>query len=198
MCCPVSHKIARRKMQPLTPPVPTSVSNESVCQAPRSLGAAREVRRNSAMRQARTCYDHLAGVAGVQLLEALLRLDWLQPQDHRRSGYCLTAQGIAGFAARGMDISHVYRARRTFAYGCLDWTERRPHLAGALGAALLDALGTAGVIRRVTGSRTVEVLQPLTHWLATTEGCSPSPDLISSAVDSHRRLEGFDRERILR
>jgi hypothetical protein len=184
-------------MQPLTPPVPTSASNESLCQAPRSLGAAREVRRNSVMRQARTCYDHLAGVAGVQLLEALLGLDWLQPQDHRCSGYRLTAQGIEGLAARGLDISHAYRARRTFAYGCLDWTERRPHLAGALGAALLDALGTAGVIRRVTGSRTVVVLQPLTHWLAATEGCSPSRDLVSSALDSHRRLKGFARERTL-
>ena len=183
-------------MQPLTPVVPAWTS-KVLCQVPRSPGAAREVRRNSAMRQARTCYDHLAGVAGVQLLEVMLRLDWLQPQDNGHAGYRLTPLGTEGFAARGMDISHICKARRRFAYGCLDWTERRPHLRGALGAAILETLGTAGVIRRVTGSRAVVVLQPLTYWLEATEGCSPSADLVSSALNSHRRREGFDRERTL-
>jgi hypothetical protein len=184
-------------MQPLMPPVPTWAS-EVLCQAPRSPGATREVRRHSAIRQARTCYDHLAGVAGVQLLAAILGLDWLQPQDDRRLQYRLTPRGTEGLSARGLDISHVYKARRTMAYGCLDWTERRPHLAGALGAAILEALGTAGVIRRVVGSRAVVVLQPLTNWLDATGGCSPLPNLISSASDSQQTLVGFGREGNLR
>jgi hypothetical protein len=184
-------------MQPLTPPVPAWAC-ESLCHAPRSPGAIREVRRNSAIRQARTCYDHLAGVAGVQLLEAMLGLDWLQAQDNRRPRYRLTPWGAAGLAARGLNISRVCLARRTMAYGCLDWTERRPHLAGALGAAILEVLRTAGIIRRVAGSRTVMVLQPLTTWLDATEGCSPVPNLISSPSDNHHPLEGFDREGNLR
>jgi hypothetical protein len=169
-------------MQPFTATLPSRAST-ALCQAPRSLGAAREVRRNSVMRQARTCYDHLAGVAGVQLLEALLELHWIQPHDRGRAGYRLTAQGTAGLTARGLDFSHLSKARRSMAFGCLDWTERRPHLAGALGAAILATLSTSGFIRRVPGSRMVMVLQPLTRWLDTTEGCSPVANLISSAAD---------------
>jgi hypothetical protein len=184
-------------MQPLIPSEPARAS-KVLCQAPRSPGAAREVRRNSAMRQARTCYDHLAGVAGVQLLEAMLGLHWIQPQVNGHAGYCLTPQGTEGFATRGVDISRVCEARRAFAYGCLDWTERRPHLAGALGAAILAVLRTDRIIRRVAGSRTVVLLQPLTNWLDATEGCSPRADLISSPSDNHHPLEGFGREGTLR
>jgi hypothetical protein len=162
-------------MQPLTQPVPTWVP-EALCRAPRSPGAAREVRRNSAMRQARSCYDHLAGVAGVQLLEAMLRLDWLRAQGDRRPRYRLTPQGAQALVARGVDIARVYGGRRAFAYGCLDWTERRPHLAGALGAAILTALEASGGVRRVAGSRTVVLLQPLTNWLGAT-GVALSPPI---------------------
>ena len=172
-------------MQPFTPPLPGGAST-ALNQAPRSLGAAREVRRNSAIRQARTCYDHLAGVAGVQLLEALLAHGWLMPQDDRRLRYRLTAQGTAGLIAKGLDIAHLSKVRRTMAYGCLDWTERRPHLAGALGAAILEVLDTTGMIRLVPGSRTVTVLQPLISWLGAAEGCSPATNLISSAAGKHQ------------
>jgi hypothetical protein len=173
-------------MQPFTPPLPAGAST-ALNQAPRSLGAAREVRRNSAIRQARTCYDHLAGVAGVQLLEALLAHGWLMPQDDHCLRYCLTPQGSAGLIARGLDLAHLSKVRRTVAYGCLDWTERRPHLAGALGAAILEVLSTTGIIRLVPGSRTVTVLQPLTSWLDAAEGCSPATNLISSATGRHQR-----------
>jgi hypothetical protein len=181
-------------MQPLTQPVSTR-ELEALCQALRSPGAAREVRRNSAMRQARSCYDHLAGVAGVQLLEAMLRLDWLRVQEGRRlQQYHLTPQGTQALVGRGMDISQAYKARRAFAYGCLDWTERRPHLAGALGAAMFEALGTVGVIRRLAGSRTVILPQPLAKWLDAMGGCSPCADLISSSSDSHQTMGSFGRE----
>src|SRR5215510_14468244 len=71
---------------------------------PRSLQAVREVQRNTAMRQARTCYDHLAGVAGVQLLDEMLRRRWLEPnepEENPRSLYRLTPPGTQVLSARG-------------------------------------------------------------------------------------------------
>ena len=130
----------------------------------RSPQAAREVRRNTAFRQARTCYDHLAGVAGVQLLEEVLRRGWLEPAGNEE-GYRLTSLGDWAFANRDIDLAVGRKGRRRFAYGCLDWTERRFHLGGALGAALLNALQAQGAVCRQPGGRAVTLQQRLTHWL---------------------------------
>ena len=135
---------------------------------PRSLQAVRQVRRNTAMRQARTCYDHLAGVAGVQLLDAMLRRGWLELNEHEgnpRSLYRLTPQGTQALSARGVDVVQAHKTRRRFAFGCLDWTERRAHLGGALGAALLEALVRAGMVQRQPQSRTVVFQKPVSDWL---------------------------------
>ena len=135
---------------------------------PRSLQAVREVQRNTAMRQARTCYDHLAGVAGVQLLDAMLHRGWLEPSeavDDRRSLYRLTSQGTQGLSARGVDVVRAQQTRRRFAFGCLDWTERRAHLGGALGMAIFEAMVTAGMVQRQPLSRTVVLRQPMVDWL---------------------------------
>src|SRR5262249_15504939 len=85
------------------------------------------------LRGARTCYDHIAGTLGVLLHDRLHALGWLK-------NYEPTTEGRKGFEALGIDVDDLRALRRRFAYGCLDWSERRPHLAGALGAALL---GTA-------------------------------------------------------
>jgi hypothetical protein len=122
------------------------------------------------MRQARTCYDHLAGVAGVQLLDELLRRGWLEGEAEAQEvcvHYRLTPQGKQAFRACGVDIARVRKMRRRFAYGCLDWTERRAHLGGALGMAILEALGTAGMVRRQRQTRTVVLQKPVTEWLDT-------------------------------
>lgn len=79
---------------------------------------------------ARTCYDHIAGTLGVLLHNRLLELDWL-------SSYEPTAAGTEGLEALGVDVVALHALRRTFASPCLDWSERRPHIAGALGAGLL-------------------------------------------------------------
>lgn len=139
----------------------------------RSAQAAREVRRNTAMRQARTCYDHLAGVAGVRLLEALCAHGWLEPEAtnaSRRPRYRLTAQGERALRQRGVDVAYASAARRRFAYGCLDWTERRPHLGGALGAAILETLLTADLVQRQARSRRVTLQRPLDDWLGVQVG----------------------------
>jgi DNA-binding transcriptional ArsR family regulator len=129
-----------------------------------SAQAAREVRRDSPLRQARTCYDHLAGVAGVALLDALLGRGWLAAQPTgARLRYQLTRAGSAALAARAVAVPSP--GRRLPAYACLDWTERRPHLGGALGAALLRALVAADVVRRAPPGRAVILRRPLADWL---------------------------------
>jgi DNA-binding transcriptional ArsR family regulator len=95
------------------------------------------------LRTARTCYDHLAGAVGVALHDRLLDLGWLAPvEGGREDDYAVTPEGDFGLAALGIDPAPLRHQRRRFAYACLDWSERRPHLGGALGAAVLKtALG---------------------------------------------------------
>ena len=87
---------------------------------------------------ARTCYDHVAGKLGVLLHDRLLSLQWLTMTGTRRNNsYDVTTKGIQGLDSLGIGIEKVRTLRRKFAFACLDWSERRPHLGGALGAALL-------------------------------------------------------------
>jgi DNA-binding transcriptional ArsR family regulator len=108
-----------------------------------SLGGAN---RAEAIRTARTCYDHLAGKLGVGLTEALIHRGALVEGS---DAYELTDSGERLLAELGVDVAAARKRRRSFARACLDWSERRPHLAGALGAALADALlAHAWVLRR--------------------------------------------------
>ena len=85
---------------------------------------------------ARTCYDHMAGTLGVSLHDRFKALRWLSSD--RDDAYDLTLAGTKGFEALGIDLEATRALRRRFAYACLDWSERRPHLGGALGAGLLN------------------------------------------------------------
>ena len=87
----------------------------------------------SRLRAARTCYDHMAGTLGVSLHDRFQELGWFQD-----GAYHLTPDGTKAFAALGIDLDATRSLRRRFAYACLDWSERRPHLGGALGARLLE------------------------------------------------------------
>jgi DNA-binding transcriptional ArsR family regulator len=112
--------------------------------------------RNQAMRLARVCYDHLAGEEGVRLLDRL-RLEKLIAGDD--DSLTLTARGEAWCGRIGVDLGALRATRRRLCRQCLDWSERRAHLAGALGAALLDRLFELRYARREPESRTV-VLSP--------------------------------------
>jgi DNA-binding transcriptional ArsR family regulator len=90
------------------------------------------------LRAARTCYDHLAGTLGVQLHDRLIALGWIRAAGRRAADYDLTPAGAKGAAHLGLDVDALKLRRRRFAFDCLDWSERRPHLGGALGAALLE------------------------------------------------------------
>jgi DNA-binding transcriptional ArsR family regulator len=105
-------------------------------------GAGREPFTSKApehLRTARTCYDHIAGTIGVALRERFTTLGWLTA---RASGsdeiYELSASGARAFSTLGVDLEAAHAMRRRFAFGCLDWSERRYHLGGALGAAFLQ------------------------------------------------------------
>jgi DNA-binding transcriptional ArsR family regulator len=100
----------------------------------------------SRLRVARTCYDHLAGTVGVSLHDRFKALRWLSSgtmdgndasDNARDDTYELTLDGTKAFEALGIDIEATRTLRRRFACACLDWSERRPHIGGALGAALL-------------------------------------------------------------
>ncbi|MCL6702638.1 helix-turn-helix transcriptional regulator [Pseudomonas sp. T1.Ur] len=85
---------------------------------------------------ARTCYDHMAGTLAVRLHDRLLEAGWLL--DVEGQGYRLSEPGETLFADLGIDVQALAAQRRRFACPCLDWSMRRPHLGGALGAALLQ------------------------------------------------------------
>lgn len=88
------------------------------------------------LRAARTCYDHIAGSLGVSLHDRFQALGWLSRADDDHT-YELTPSGTKRLADLGIDVEAARNLRRRFAYACVDWSERRPHLGGALAAALL-------------------------------------------------------------
>jgi DNA-binding transcriptional ArsR family regulator len=91
------------------------------------------------LRAARTCYDHMAGTIGVLLHDRFKTLGWLSTAtgSRRADSYDVTPNGAKAFESVGIDIDATRMLRRRFACACLDWSERRPHLGGALGAAVL-------------------------------------------------------------
>lgn len=107
---------------------------------------------DAAMRKARVCYDHLAGDMGVLMLDGLERRGLV-----RRAGRTLTlsADGDRFLIDQGIDPDALRTRRRPLCLSCLDWSVRRYHLAGAVGAALLDRCLTAGWARREKDARTL-------------------------------------------
>ncbi len=89
------------------------------------------------LRSARTCYDHMAGHMAVLLRDRFEKLEWLSAGDPGKDDYELTLKGSKALAALGIDIDATRALRRRFAYACVDWSERCPHIGGALGNALL-------------------------------------------------------------
>jgi len=122
-----------------------------------------------AFRAVRLCYDHLAGRLGVSLHAALIGRAWIAPAD---GGWAATEAGEAGLDKLGVDLEAAHRARR-FACDCMDWSERKPHLAGGLGREI-----AACCLRR--------------HWLGRQPPQSPSDPLarrrLSLTPEGARRL----------
>jgi DNA-binding transcriptional ArsR family regulator len=178
---------------------------------PGQVRSLRESRDAAALAEARTCYDHLAGRAGVALLEAMLTREILAPAPDgqpwnggppgagatgddapdggwpayegrhvraapgaqiRPEAFVVTADGAAALTSFGLNIGALERGRRRFAGACLDWTERKPHLNGALGAAMTTRLLGLGWIERGSRRRAVRVTPAGCEGLASTFGWS--------------------------
>ena len=110
------------------------------------------------LRAARTCYDHIAGALGVALRERFEALGWLSVDAACDDpSYDVTADGQRAFEAIGIDVDATRALRRRFARGCMDWSERRLHIGGALGAAILDAAVKRQWVVRDLDSRALTV-----------------------------------------
>ena len=136
---------------------------EGIMQVASGLGAKRPPLvvgpRDAALRAARTCYDHLAGRLGVALADALAEGGQIELG---RDGGVITDAGIAFFNQIGIDLDRVItcsagRSARVLCRPCLDWSERRPHIAGTIGAALCAHSLATGWIRRNDGTRAVTI-----------------------------------------
>lgn len=126
--------------------------------APRSGTANRPARQRDAhLRRARVCYDHLAGEAGVRLLERLREAGFIVGHDESLT---LTSAGEAWCRKLDLDLEALAAKRRPLCRACLDWSERRSHLAGSLGARILDYLLLKRYARRTAGSRAVSLSAP--------------------------------------
>ena len=106
--------------------------------------------RDAEMRAARVCYDHLAGEKGVALLETLKARGLITGED-----LTLTEAGAAFFTTFGLDLGALGKTRRPLCRPCLDWSQRRMHLGGALGAALLAEITARGWASRLPDSRVI-------------------------------------------
>lgn len=139
------------------------IGSEAVCRMIEAVGAVaaeatappvRLLRADRELRLARTCYDHIAGQVGVLIAEHLQETGGVILSDE---GGEITPAGEAIFADLDIDLSELKQARRIFCRPCLDWTERRNHLAGAVGAALCTRLFELGWITRMRDTRALTI-----------------------------------------
>lgn len=126
------------------------------------IAAARARRRvrseaDEALQRARTCYDHLAGRLGVALTDALVRDHCLKMS---QDGGELTPKGRLLLTEFGLDLNSIEKSKRVYCRPCLDWTERRPHIAGAVGAAIAQRCFDLGWIDRIRGTRALKLPKP--------------------------------------
>jgi DNA-binding transcriptional ArsR family regulator len=111
-------------------------------------------RQDEEMRRARTCYDHFAGMLGVGLADSLCRHEYVLLADE---GGEVTESGVAFLTRFGVDLAQLRQRRRAFCRPCLDWTERRAHIGGSVGAGLSTRLFELGWVARKRDTRAVTI-----------------------------------------
>lgn len=121
---------------------------------PIEIKSLRQAADDKALRLARTCYDHLAGSLGVQLTDTLIRIGALCEENKQ---FTVTEKGEEFLANFQIDLDEVKQKRRSFSHKCLDWSERRHHLGGSLGNALLERLLELNWVQRLPGTRAIQI-----------------------------------------
>jgi DNA-binding transcriptional ArsR family regulator len=109
------------------------------------------------LRKARTCYDHMAGEIAVAIHDSMMAKKWLRSDTNDDTTYDLNETGVSSLEQLGIDLTTTRKSRRRFACACMDWSERKPHLAGALGAALLSLMLKRAWLERDLDSRALSV-----------------------------------------
>lgn len=130
----------------------------------------RPLRMAGDLRRARTCYDHIAGEIGVAIADALLARGAVVLDGEAGE---VTPDGHAFFAAQGIDLTSPGRSKRIFCRPCIDWSERRPHLGGRVGAAICACCLDRGWLARRRGSRVLTI---------TPEGTKALPDVFGPGL----------------
>ncbi|MGQ3479487.1 ArsR/SmtB family transcription factor [Paenibacillus sp. TY11] len=121
---------------------------------PVQIKSFKQASEDEAIRLARTCYDHIAGHLGVQIMSFFIQKGILSED---QDGLHVTEKGETFFADLQMDLKQMRQKRRSFSHKCLDWSERRHHLAGALGSSLLDRLFELNWIERLPTTRALRI-----------------------------------------
>jgi DNA-binding transcriptional ArsR family regulator len=111
----------------------------------------------SRLRWARTCYDHMAGTIAVRWHDRMLAEKWIVADPQDRTRYSLTEKGADQLGSMGIVVPQLRAARRRIACACVDWSERRPHVGGAVGAALLSAAQRLKWVTRDADSRALRI-----------------------------------------
>jgi DNA-binding transcriptional ArsR family regulator len=142
------HRLASPEVAQMIESVMQIAGSVTLIRPPRRVGP-----RDAALREARTCYDHLAGVLGVSIADALRGSGAVEIADNAAA---LTETGRAQMQDLGI-LAPGTRSARPICRPCLDWSERRPHLAGVLGAAICAHALDQGWVRRRTGTRALEI-----------------------------------------
>jgi DNA-binding transcriptional ArsR family regulator len=149
----VDHRQGRHRYVRLADPDAAELVEHLSARAPQPLAATKSLSaatKHAALARGRTCYDHLAGRLGVAVTEAMVARGLLDE-------WAVTPPGLAWLTGIGVDVGEARASRRPFVRSCLDWTERRPHLAGAVGAALCHRMFDARWIERIGSGRAVRL-----------------------------------------
>ncbi|MFJ8791671.1 ArsR/SmtB family transcription factor [Streptomyces sp. NPDC102462] len=185
-------RLADARVAQLVEELTARIAPEATARPPRTL---RESSAGSALARGRTCYDHLAGRLGIAITDALTERGLLRITDgpadvtaaglrapaaasasrpvpgERGTGFALTRAGLKWFGDAGIGLAHP--GRRPLARACLDWTERRPHLAGVAGAELCRHALDAGWCVRIGSGRAVKLTATGEHALSGLLGIAP-------------------------
>jgi DNA-binding transcriptional ArsR family regulator len=146
----------QRRYRLSSPEVARAIEALAVIAPRRRVSSLRAATAAERLREGRTCYDHLAGRLGVAVTDALLARRALRRRD---GAFDLTGSGEQLFRSIDIDVGAGGGRRRAFALACQDWTERRSHLAGALGAELCDRLFELGWVARRRPGRAVALTE---------------------------------------